>query len=135
MSATSASRDLPATQGFVQDQIQDLKTELNQRLDDHDTRFDSIDQTLKSHGQTLKSHHEEFRAIDHRFDRLESQFKGLNAKFDNLASDVSQIAIVAEEQNSRNRVVLEGLSQLWSKQAATERRLDIVENKLVWVDR
>lgn len=114
-------RDLPATQGFVQDQIQDLKSEMNQR-------FGAIDKRLDSHDEKFKSHEEEFRSIDRRFDQVDT-------KLVEIQGQVSRIGVVVEEQNERNKVVLEGLSQLWSKSERTERRLDIVERKLVWVDR
>jgi hypothetical protein len=57
------------------------------------------------------------------FNRIDAKFNQVDARFEQVLSEVARIGILVEEQNSNNRVVLEGLSGLWQRQEQFEERL------------
>jgi hypothetical protein len=44
-----------------------------------------------------------------------------------LKADIARVIYLVEEQNSRNKVVLDGLASMFSRQEQGERRIDAVE--------
>ena len=103
------TQDLPATQGMLQLVRSESKADLRE---------------LRSE---MKSG---FKKIDARFNQNDARFDATDAKLERVLSEVSRIGILVEEQNSRNQVVLEGLTGLWQRQDRVETRVDEVE-KLV----
>lgn len=111
---TLKDHDLPATQGLVyavrselKADIRALKASMNSRFDEFETRF----------GQ-----------IDARFKQIDASFGQMNSRFEEVLSEVSRVGVLVEEQNSRNRVVLDGLSGLWHRQDRVEKRVDGFED-------
>jgi hypothetical protein len=99
---TPQTKDLPATQGMMQLVRSELKAD-----------FREIRSEMKS----------EFRQVDARFEKV------LEAVH-HVASEVVRIGILTEEQNSRNRVVLEGLTGLAQRQDRLEYRVDEIDKSL-----
>ncbi len=96
---TPKTKDLPATQAMLGLVRDELKA---------DTR------ELRSE---MKS---EFKTVDARFDRVD-------AKLERMAAEVSRIGMLMEEQNSRNQIVLEGLTAYIQRQERVETRIEDVE--------
>ena len=44
---------------------------------------------------------------------MKAEFNRSDAKLEHVLSEVSRLGVLVEEQNSNNRVVLEGLTGLW----------------------
>jgi hypothetical protein len=99
-------KDLPATQGMLQLVRNELKSEMKAGFGQVDARFNQIDA---------------------RFAQFESKFAQVDSRFEQILSEISRIGILVEEQNSRNRIVLEGLAGLWQRQDRIESRVDDVE--------
>lgn len=55
--------------------------------------------------------------------KTDSRFGEVSSKFEEVRGDLSRMQLLFEEQNSNNRIVLEGLQALWQRQAAIEQRL------------
>ena len=59
-------------------------------------------------------------------DELKSDIRSLerkmDSKFEKIESRLSEMALLMEEQNSNNRIVLEGLQALWQRQDRIEER-------------
>ena len=79
-----------------------------------------------------------FAAIDARFDQVDAKFKEVDAKFDELrsemkagfatlSSEIHRVAVLVEEQNARNRVVLDALVGFTYRQDALETRVADLE--------
>src|SRR5258708_4561511 len=93
------AKDLPTTQRMLHLVRDELKFETK---------------ALKSEMNAIKS---EMKAGFHRTD----------AKIEQVLSEVARVGIFVEEQNSRNAIVLEGLSGLWDRQKRVEDRVGEVE--------
>jgi hypothetical protein len=68
-----------------------------------------------------------FSQVDARFSQVDARFSSIDAKLEQVISEVARIGALVEEQNSNNRVVLEGLTGLWHRQERVEGRVDDVE--------
>jgi hypothetical protein len=110
---TPKTKDLPATQGIVhlvrnelKENIKGMRSEMNGRFKEVDARFSEQDSRFKS--------------IDARFDHVDAQLHDIRA-------EIIRLAVLVEEQNHRNAIVLEGLSGLFNRQERVERRTDEME--------
>lgn len=92
----------------------ELKSEMRSFRSETNTRFDRVDAR--------------FHEVDARFKDVDARFNKVDAKLEQVLSEVSRLAFIVEEQNSRNQVVLEGLSGLFHRQDRTERRMGEIEN-------
>lgn len=118
---STRSRDLPATQGMLhlvrnelKSDSRSLRSEMNSRFNEVDARFNQIDAR--------------FNQVDARFKEVDARFNRVDSKLEKVLSEVSRLAFIVEEQNSRNQIVLEGLSSLFHRQDRVERRMGEVEN-------
>ncbi len=92
-------KDLPATQGMLQLVRRELKAEMKAG----------------------------FRQVDARFAQIDSRFAQMDSKLELISSDIARIGVLVEEQNSKNRILLEALTGLWQRQDRVETRVDEVE--------
>jgi chromosome segregation ATPase len=107
--------DQPATRKMLtlvrnelRSDIRSLERKMEARFASLDSRFTSIDSR--------------FSSIDSRFSEIDSRFAQQDSRFDALDSRLSRMELLLEEQNSNNRIVLEGLQALWQRQDRIERR-------------
>jgi chromosome segregation ATPase len=117
---TPKTKDLPATQGIVhlvrnelKENIKGMRSEMNARFNEVDARFNQVDARFSGHDARFKS-------IDARFDRVDAQLHDIRA-------EITRLAVIVEEQNHRNAIVLEGLSGLFNRQERVEKRTDEME--------
>jgi chromosome segregation ATPase len=83
---------------------------VNARFNEIDARFNEIDAR--------------FNEIDARFNEVDVRFERVEASIQNLISEVHRLAILIEEQNARNRIVLDGLTGLFARQERLEAKID-----------
>jgi tetrahydromethanopterin S-methyltransferase subunit G len=118
---TPHSKDLPATQGMLHLVRTEIKAEMKAGFRQIDSRFDLINSKFNENDSR-------FSQIDSRFNQIDSRFNQMDSKFEQVLSEVARVGLLVEEQNSRNRVVLEGLTGLWQRQERVEVRVDNVES-------
>jgi hypothetical protein len=76
----------------------------------------------------LKADVRELRAeMNARFSQMDAKFERVLGAVHHVAAEVARIGVLVEEQNSRNRIVLEGLTGLAQRQDRVESRMDEVE--------
>lgn len=54
------------------------------------------------------------------FRQVDSKFAQMDSKFEQVLSEVARVGSLVEEQNSRNQIVLEGLTGLFQRQDRLE---------------
>ena len=84
-------------------------------------RIDASEKTLSAEIK-LQIH-----GVRSEFNGLRSEFDGMRAELHEVRADVARIVVLVEEQNARNAVVLEGLTNLWHRQSHQEKRTDDLE--------
>lgn len=114
------SKDLPATQGMLQLVRTELKADVRELRSSMTAEFKQVD---------AKFNHVDarFNQIDARFNQVDARFNETDAKIERVlgavhrvASEVARIGVLVEEQNSKNRIVLEGLTGLAQRQDRVE---------------
>lgn len=107
------SDDLPATQGMLILMQKQFRQDLRASEKRTDARFNQIDAR--------------FSQVDGKFNQLESQVA-------QVLSEIHRLAILVEEQNARNKYVLDGYEQIFQRQDRLEievnRRLEAMEQVL-----
>ncbi len=125
---TPKDRDLPATQGMLQLVRTELKSEMRAGFKKVDARFAQMEgRFAQMEGR--------FAQIDERFARIDEQFALVHSGMAELTAQVSRIALAVEEQNSRNKIVMDALSGLWTRQDRVEQRMDGFEKWLLSLPR
>ena len=108
------SKDVPVTEAM----LYLVRDELKSHIISHESRFDSIDKR--------------FESIDKRFDsfelRIESMFSKIDAKLDKMQAEIHRSNLIAEEQNSRNKFVMDGYTSVYYRCEENEKRINEVEN-------
>ena len=98
----------------LRDDMRQMKGELVQRIEQGDNQLrDDMRQMKEELRGEIRQHGVELAA-------MRNDIVGLRV-------DVSRVLYLVEEQNARNRIVLEGLSGLAARQDRVERRMDAVE--------
>ena len=72
--------------------------------------------------------------MDSRFTKIDGQFLAIDARFERLESILLSMKAMMEEQNSRNRYVLDGYNFLFDKAERSEKRLQLVEKKVFGIE-
>lgn len=134
------SGDIPATKAHLELFRQELKsdiTSLSLQMDsqfkDLDSKFASIEGRFTTIDSKFTNLDSKFKNIDSKFINLDSKFKSIDSKFEKLTSVLFEMKAILEEQNSRNRVVLDGYAHLFDKSTATDSRIENLEKKIFGV--
>jgi chromosome segregation ATPase len=102
------------------ERIDQVKNEL--KADIHEVKADIDGVKAEIHGVKAEIH--ELRAEIHG---VKAEIHGVKAEIHEVKAEVARIAFLIEEQNARNKVVLDGLMAVIDRQDRTERRMDTVE--------
>jgi chromosome segregation ATPase len=105
--------ELPATRVM----LGAVRTELLERIDQ--TKHE-----LKAEIQEVKAEIQEVRAEVHA---LKGEVHDVKAGLHGLQAAMARITLLFEEQNARNKIVLDALSAFMDRQMRIEQRMDAVE--------
>ena len=86
-------------------------------------------QDMKSEMQSMKS---EIQGIKSEIHGIKSEIQGMKSEMHGMKSEFHRVALLVEEQNARNKYVLDGYGQLYemvAKQSATLAELATLLNK------
>ena len=93
-----------------------------------------ISYTSSSLRQEMKSLLKRMDSLDSRMDsleqKMESRFNLMNARFDQILSEIHQIKAQTEEQNARNKVVMDSQALVQFKYENLDQRLHSTEKTL-----
>ncbi|MCB0407492.1 MAG: hypothetical protein KDD34_04750 [Bdellovibrionales bacterium] len=88
-----------------------------------DARFESIDARFEAIDARFDKIDARFKLVDARFDKMESRFADIESLLKKVLSEVHRIGLFVEEQNARNKYVLDGYTSVSD-------RLDRIEKKI-----
>lgn len=105
---------------------------IDERFASIDRRFESIDKRFESIDKRFDAIDKRFDAIDKRFDslelKIESLFSKMDAKLDKMYAEIHSVKLLCEEQNSRNKFVMDGYTSVYYRCEENEKRINEVEN-------
>lgn len=64
------------------------------------------------------------------FLKVEARFAGFDARFERIESVLFEMKAILEDQNSRNRIVLDGYAHLFEKSVQTNSRVENLETEV-----
>ncbi len=118
-----AKKNLPATQEMLRRVRNELKAEMKAGFKNVESKFDQMESRFNQIDSKFSQNDSRFSQIESRFSQIDARFNQTDAKMELVLSEVARIGVLVEEQNSNNRIVLEGLSGLWQRQEQFESRL------------
>jgi chromosome segregation ATPase len=121
------AKDVPATQGMLRLVKTELVSEMDSRFLKVDAQFKKVDARFSEIDARFKKIDARFSEIDAKLNRLEARIDELTAIVHHMAAEMTRMMVMNEEQNSRNQIVLEGLSGLYHRQERSETRMAEVE--------
>ena len=126
--------DVPATQRHLELVRQELKSDITSFHLEMRAGFQAMDARFQSIDARFKSIDARFFDMDSRFTKIDGQFLAIDARFERLESILLSMKAMMEEQNSRNRYVLDGYNFLFDKAERSEKRLQLVEKKVFGIE-
>lgn len=109
------SKELPATQG----QFEEFRAEMNSKFTSVHLEFKGVRHDMVAMEKRLDARFSQidarFSQVDARFSQIEAKISQLEAKIEALIAVVHQMRMVVEEQNARNKFVLDGYANLDSR--------------------
>lgn len=118
----TSSDDVPATRGelkAITKQLSHLTIYLKKHTESTEKRFGSID-------ARFESMEKRFDSIDQRFDSME---KKIDSKFNMLMSEISKVIVLCEEQNARNKAVMDSQAFIKENLDNHDSRIKSLETK------
>lgn len=94
-----------------------------------DSRFKTIDSRFKTIDSRFNEMDARFNQVDSRFDEMDARFSKLESMIHGLASEVTRVVVLVEEQRSENRIVLEGYGLLYKKTSDLDLRVKRLESR------
>ena len=93
------------------------RKELHLVRDELKSDIRSLELKIDGHFNGIESR---FNGIESRFNGIESRFNGIESRLEKMQAEQFRMYALMEEQNSNNRIVLEGLQGLWQRQERIE---------------
>ncbi|MEQ1664384.1 MAG: hypothetical protein ABL927_03310 [Bdellovibrionales bacterium] len=123
------SDHVPVTRAMLFEVRDELKHELSSRFfkvdarfAEMESRFDKVDARFAEMESRFDKVDARFAEMESRFDKVDARFANLDSKLEKILSEVHRIGLLVEEQNARNKFVLDGYTSLSD-------RLEKIENK------
>ena len=114
------SADVPATQAM----IYELRREVMHSLSSQGLKINSLEKRMNSLEQKMDAR---FKEVDARFDEVDARFDEVNASIKQVLAQVHRVGLLVEEQNARNKYVLDGYTSLNDRVEKLEKK-DLDEN-------
>lgn len=123
-----SAAELPVTRAM----LGEVRTELFERIDQSKNELRAEIQEAKAELGARIDHlraevHEVKAELSARLDRLEAGQHRLEAGLHEVKAEVARVALLVEEQNARNRVVMDALVAFIERQGRLEERMDRVD--------
>ena len=116
------SSEMPATQSMLYEVRGELKSDIT-----------SVQLSVKSLEKKMDARFIEvdarFKEVDARFDKVDARFEEVNSKLESMLAAMHKSNALVEEQNARNRYVLDGYAQLFDSNKSLEGRVENLEKK------
>lgn len=135
------SDEIPVTQKQLELVKQELKSEITAfRLEtrsgfkDMEAEFKNVDSKFKNLDSRFESIDSRFESVDSQFKRIDARFDKLDSRFELMQSTLFGMKAMFEEQNSRNRIVLDGYTHMFHKQECSDVRIAALETRVFGID-
>jgi len=118
------TKDLPVTLGDFLELRKLIEMESRaskKRFSSQEKRFESIDKRFESIDKRFESIDKRFESMDKRFDAMDRK---MEAGFSDIKAGIQRMLVLMEEQNNRNKYVLDGHTALNDRMDRLESSVD-----------
>lgn len=112
--------ELPVTRAM----LSAVRTELLERVDQVQNKLEAKIHEVRAEVQEVRA---EVHALKAEVHGLKAEIHEIKADIHEIKGGMARMMLLLEEQNARNKVVLDGLVAVMARQERTETRLDRVE--------
>lgn len=115
----------------TQAMVEELRGEMKREFASHSLELKSVRKEMDSFRKEVESRFTQvdarFTQVDARFTQVDARFTQIDAKLEKVLAAIHRTNALVEEQNARNRYVLDGYTSLYDAQKALEARLKEIE--------
>ena len=97
---------------------------IDSRFDSMDKRFDSLRSEFKSEIHEVKS---EIHAVNSKVDLLKSEIHEVKSEIHEVKSEIHEVKLLNEEQNARNKFVIDQYVNVYEEQRDLKSRIEKLE--------
>lgn len=101
--------------------------EMDARFEQVDARFEQIDARFEQIDARFERVDGQFAKIDSRFSTVDSEFKSIRSELAEVKAGIYKVIALVEEQNHRNKVVLDSYGLVYDKLHDHDDRLQKIE--------
>lgn len=127
------SDDVPCTKAHLELVRQELKSDITSLSLNMNSKFQLLESKFQNVDSKFQNIESKFLHVESRFQQMDSRFQDMDSKFEKMTSVLFEMKALLEEQNSRNRVVLDGYAHLFDKSVSVESRIENLEKKVFGV--
>ena len=121
------SADIPVTMRLLDLVKQELKSDIETSRLENRAEFKKID-------ARFQSAEARFDGTDARFQSIDARFESMDAKLQSMDTKLIKMLVLLEEQNARNKVVLDGYTHIYDRQHLSEERIVRLEKKVLGIE-
>ena len=127
------SKDIPVNLGMLHLVRDELKSSISSLERKMESRFRGMDAKFAGIDSKFAEMDSKFAGMDSKFAGIDSKFAALDSKMASMDSRLHQMQLMMEEQNARNRIVMDGLTSLFARQERSEDRIEAAEKLLIQI--
>jgi len=106
------SKELPVYQG----QVEEFRSEVNAKFTSVNQEFKALRKEIDARFNQVDARFNQvdarFNQVDARFDKMEAKFNKMDGQFSEVLASIHRVQMIVEEQNNRNKYVLDGFANL-----------------------
>lgn len=125
------SKDAFVSQKMLYSVRDELIAHTEKKFQQTEVRFNELQSEIHSVKAEIQDVRSEVHAVKAEIQELRSELHALKAEIHEVKAAVAQLektvhrmALLVEEQNNRNKIVLDGLAQLFERQERIEKKID-----------
>ena len=129
--------ELPATQLMlttlrkqIKSEINSLEKKLDSKFNQVDSQFSQVESRFSQVESRFNQVESRFNQVDSKISQVESKINQVDSKIELVLAEMHRMAILVEEQNSKNNFVLDGYASLYERQDRLELRFDAHEKNI-----
>lgn len=116
--------DVFATQKMLYSVRDEVIAHTEKKFQQTEVRFHELKSEIHEVKVVIHEVKSEIHGVKSEIHGVKSEVHGLKAQISQLDKSMHRIALQVEEQNNRNKIVLDGLSQLFERQERIEKKVD-----------
>ena len=120
--------------------FKEFQNAFNSKFMSFDKKFTSLEKMMRSFGERFDSIDKRFDSIDKRFDSIDKRFDSVDKRFDSidqkidsvrdeLKGEIHEVKLLNEEQNSRNKFVIDQYVSVYEQQRDLQTRVEKLEKE------